>query len=103
MEDIKKYIEKIKRLAINYIEIATKHRFILLFVILGTAIAFALLRTQSFIDITRNEQRYTEETSKIKYNLINEETLKSFAAEQIDTDVQVDSKFDPTRNNPFID
>ena len=81
----------------------TRHRFILLFIILGTAIAFALIKTQSFIDIPRNEERYSEETLKIKYKQIDEETLALFAPTQDDKPVEVNSQFDPTRNNPFTD
>lgn len=103
MKNSEKYQEKIKATTSKYISLLTKHRLILLFAILGTAVAFALLKTQSFIDIPRNEQRYNEETLKIKYKQIDKDTLESFATEKNDTDVQVNSKFDPTRNNPFVD
>jgi len=103
MEDIKAKFRKLKVAGSGGIVSITKHRFILLFMILGTAIAFALIKTQSFIDIPRNEERYAEETLKIKYKQIDEATLALFAPTQDDKQVEVNSQFDPTRNNPFTD
>jgi hypothetical protein len=103
MDDIKSKFGKIKVFGNSGAGILTKHRFILLFIILGTAIAFALVKTQSFIDIPRNEERYAEETLSIKYKQIDEETLARFAPTQDDKQVEVNSQFDPTRNNPFTD
>ena len=103
MKDLDKYIEKIKKLANNSVEMTTKHRFILLFIILGTAVGFALIRTSAFKDIPRNEQRYTDESLKIKYQQIDKQVLDSFADKQQDTNVEVGSQYDPTRVNPFVD
>jgi len=103
MEDLKIKFGKIKLFGIAEAVNIAKHRFILLFVILGTAIAFALIKTQSFIDIPRNEERYAEETLKIKYKQIDEDTLALFASTQEDKQVDVSSQFDPTRSNPFTD
>ncbi|MBP6962067.1 hypothetical protein KBB49_00855 [Candidatus Saccharibacteria bacterium] len=103
MEDIKAKLGKLKIFGDTGVGLITKHRFILLFMILGTAIAFALIKTQSFIDIPRNEDRYAEETLKIKYKQIDESTLALFAPTQDDKQVEVNSQFDPTRNNPFTD
>lgn len=103
MDDMKSKLGKIKVIGSSGALSITRHRFILLFIILGTAIAFALIKTQSFIDIPRNEERYSEETLKIKYKQIDEETLALFAPTQDDKPVEVNSQFDPTRNNPFTD
>ncbi len=103
MKDLDKYIEKIKKLTNTSIDVVTKHRFILLFIILGTAVGFALIRTSAFIDIPRNEQRFTDESSKIIYQQIDKETLDSFADKQQDTNVEVGSQYDPSRVNPFVD
>lgn len=103
MDDLKSQLGKMKVFGSSSAVSITKHRFILLYIILGTAIGFALVKTQSFIDIPRNEDRYAEETLKIKYKQIDEETLAIFAPTQDDKQVEVNSQFDPTRNNPFTD
>ena len=103
MDKLKSKFGKIKVLGSSSVVSITKHRFILLFIILGTAIAFALIKTQTFIDIPRNEERYVEETLKIKYKQIDMDTLATFAPTQDDKQVEVNSQFDPTRNNPFTD
>jgi hypothetical protein len=101
MEDVKKYENKVKKIAISIADIATAHRFTLLFIILGAAIAFALLRTSSFIDIPRNEERYTTEALSISYKQIDEEVLNKFKEAGQDVSVEVGSQFDPDRTNPF--
>ncbi len=95
--------EKIVTISLKAANFSTKYRFTLLVAILGMAIGFALLRTQSFIDTPRNEKKYAEETAKIQYKSINEDTLKKFDQAQQDKDVDVGSQFDPDRVNPFIE
>lgn len=103
MKDTKKQSEQLKKYLSTLIETLTKHRFILIFVILGAAISFALLRTQSYIDIPRNETRYNEGVLSINYKEIDTETIKSFQEKINDGSVNVESQFDSTRDNPFID
>lgn len=100
MNNLKQKIQKTIPLVI---EGFTKHRFTLLFIILGVAITFALLRTRSFIDIPRNEERYTEEALRIKYKSIDEEVLDQFSSADEDKDIEVDSDFAPDRQNPFTE
>lgn len=100
---MEKYGEKIKPVASKIITAVAKHRFVLLFFILGTAIGFALLRTQSYLDIPRNEQRFSDETLLIKYKKIDEETLNTFKSTTNDAGIDVGSQFEPDRNNPFAD
>ncbi len=103
MKDMKNMTEKIQKLGISLIATATKHRFILIFIILGAAIAFALLRTQSFLSIPRNEDRFNEGKLSIRYKQIDTETLESFKSALNDQNTEVDSNFEPGRVNPFID
>ena len=82
-------IEKIRAFLPVAIDKITKFRFTILFVILGAALAFALLKTLSYNNIARNEQRYSDESLRIKYKAINDESLNSFSQEQLDREVQV--------------
>lgn len=102
-ESTQKHTEQLKKRFSSIITTVTKRRFILIFVILGAAISFALLRTQSYIDIPRNESRFNEGILTIKYKEIDAETLKSFQEKLDDQSVEVDAQFDPDRENPFID
>lgn len=95
--------ERLISIVVRSTRMATKYRFTLLVLILGMAIGFALLRTQSFIDTPRNEKKYAEETAKIQYKTINKDTLKKFEQAQQDKDIDVGSQFDPDRVNPFTE
>ena len=95
--------EKPKNYASSATETATKHRIIFLFIILGAAISFALIRTQSYLNIGRNQTRYDEETAQIRYQKIDEEKLQAYEQEQQDKQIEVSSQFDPNRDNPFTD
>ncbi len=103
MKDMKKSTEKLRLAGQKALMLATRHRFILIFVILGAALAFALLRTQSFLTIPRNETRFNEGKALIKYKQIDAKTLEDFKAALNDQANEVDSKFDPGRSNPFVD
>lgn len=103
MKDLKQLGAKFQKKISEIIVLGTRHRFVLIFIILGAAIGFALLRTQSFIDIPRNENRYNEGVQTINYKTIDQKTLEAFKNVLNDQQVQVDSKYDSDRNNPFID
>jgi hypothetical protein len=90
MEDVKKITDKVRKRGTSLLNGATKHRFILIFVILGAAIAFALLRTQSFLSIPRNENRFNEGKALINYKQIDTATLESFKSALNDQDAEVD-------------
>ena len=81
----------------------SRHRFIVVIIIVGIALSFALIKTRSAIDVSRNETRYNEEVLKINYQQINNETLESFRLAEEDRKVEVNSSFDPTRQNPFVE
>ncbi len=100
---MKQLSEKIQKKGQELIIMGTRHRFVLIFIILGAAIGFALLRTQSFIDIPRNEARYNEGVLTIQYKTVDPKTLEAFKTVLDDQQVQVDAQFNSDRNNPFID
>lgn len=101
MNDIKTSLEKVKKIGIKIVENASRHRIIVMFAVVGVAVSFALIKTRSFIDIPRNESKYSEERLKIHYEAINEQTLNEFKAAEQDQSIEVNSKFNPNRSNPF--
>jgi hypothetical protein len=103
VDSLKKYTDKLQATGLSLTKTATSHRFVLLFIILGAAIAFALIRTGSYLSISRDQARYEQEKQAIQYQQIDKETLEKFRTENQDKDIQVDSNFDPDRNNPFTD
>ncbi|MCA9346472.1 hypothetical protein KC960_03195 [Candidatus Saccharibacteria bacterium] len=102
MKDLQKYLDKLKKFADSSIEFVANYRVLILFMILGLAVGFALYRTGTFINISRDEQRYTEETARIKYSKIDEKIIESFSDKKTDKNVEVNSQYDPTRSNPFV-
>ena len=101
MNDIRNYEAKLRKIADKALVMGTKYKFTLLFIILGAAVGFALLRTSTFLDIPRNETRYTEESARIRYRQIDQKVLDKFKEAQQDANVEVGSQFDPNRTNPF--
>ena len=101
MNNIKELPDKIKTAAVEGANVIAKHRFVIMVVIVGAAIAFSLVRTRSFLDIPRNEARYTEEVSLINYKEIDQEILEEFKAAELDGNVEVNSNLAPDRSNPF--
>ncbi len=98
---MKNTIERAKKLSMKALEVASKHRIILMFLVVGIAVSFALIKTRSFIDIPRNEAKYSEEKLKIHYNGIDQQTLNDFKSSQQDTTIEVNPQFEPNRSNPF--
>jgi len=103
MSDKKSPQESLKKLSVAVVDFLTNHRFVLVIVIVGIALSFALIKTRSAINVTRNEDRYNEEVLKINYKQIDSETLESFRLADEDRKVEVNSNFDPTRQNPFTE
>lgn len=101
MNDISTTIEHLKKMSLKVVDNASRHRIIIMFVVVGIAVSFALIKTRSFIDIPRNESKYSEERLKIHYEAINEQTLNEFKAAEQDQSIEVYSKFNPNRSNPF--
>ena len=101
MNDLRDRFDKVRGIATKYFNGASRHRFVLILFIVGAAISFALLKTRSFIDISRNEDRYSEEVLLINYKEIDETILEEFQAAQQDAAVEVNPSFDPDRSNPF--
>ena len=95
--------DSLKHAADRIVSMITVHRFVLLFIILGAALVFALLETRRYIDIPRNETLYQEEITKINYKRIDKELLDSFDDARNDQAVEVDTQFTPDRTNPFTE
>jgi len=101
MKDMKDSLQKAKKLSIRLLDVASRHRVILMAILVGIAVSFALVKTRSFIDIPRNEAKFTDEKLKIHYDSIDQQTLNDFKSAQQDTNVQVNPQFEPNRSNPF--
>lgn len=84
-------------------DFAASHRFTALFIVMGLAVSFALLRSSTYLDIDRNEIRYSDEAVKINYKSIDEDILDEFSQASKDQTIQIDPQFDPNRDNPFSD
>lgn len=101
MRDAKNTLESFKKLSTKLIDTASRHRVILMILLVGAAVSFALIKTRSFIDVPRNEAKYSEEKLKIRYSGIDQQTLQDFTSAQQDKAVEVNPQFEPNRSNPF--
>ena len=101
MNDLRNLSEKLRNYLTRYASVVTRYRFVVMFMIVGAAVSFALLKTRSFIDIPRNEERYNEEVLMIQYKSIDESILEEFKDAQQDDTIEVNPSFDPDRSNPF--
>ncbi len=103
MNDLKDKIQPAIQKALSLASLATAHRFTVLMMIIGIAVSFALIRTRTFLDIPRNETRYSDERAKINYKSIDEDVLNEFKQAADDQTIEINSQFEPERDNPFSD
>lgn len=101
MKDMKTSIEQLKKRAVTVLSLASQHRLIVMLFVIGVAVSFALIKTRSFIDIPRNETKYSEEKLKIHFESIDQQTLNEFKSAEQDRSVEVNPQFNPNRSDPF--
>lgn len=92
-------IKKMSRL----ITFTSLHRLIIVFVIVGLALSFALLRTRSFLNPERNEARYNDEKLKINYKSVDYEIVNKLKETQQDSSVTVEKNLQQGRTDPFTE
>ena len=61
----------------------------------------SLLQTRTYLNPTRDESLYTELSTGINYNGIDEEIVEKLKSTQNDQEVLVEADLVPNRNNPF--
>lgn len=77
------------------------HGILIMFLIAGGAIGFALLRSQAYLNPPRDEAKYQELSAGVNYSKIDYTLVKKLESALNDTDVTVTQKLAPNRNNPF--
>jgi hypothetical protein len=80
---------------------ASRRKFLTVFIIASAAVLAALLKSQAYINPTRNEARYEEEKLKINYSTIDQEIVSKLSKTQEDKNIEVDPQLVPNRSNPF--
>ena len=103
MSDVKEIIEKSENTGLRAVGYVSKHRTVIIVVVICAAVLAAIVQTQSYLNPTRNEAKYTELKSSFNTKSIDNETLEKLQATQSDKTETVDSNFVPDRNNPFTE
>jgi len=101
MNDLSTSFGRITTSSKELIHFLTKHRILLVFTISSIAIMLSLLQTRTYLNPTRDENVYTELSTGINYNGIDEDIVEKLRSTQNDQEIQVDANLVPNRNNPF--
>ncbi|MDQ3093646.1 MAG: hypothetical protein M3Q70_00505 [bacterium] len=88
----------------NYSSIVTRYKFILIFVLVSSAIGYTIIKSQSYLAPARDEATYEEK----KTSLSNFKTIDYKFAEELrettsDVDVTVNELLPDNRTNPFTE
>ncbi len=98
---IQSLTSKGKKLVASLSDLIIHHQPVIIALILLASFGSALLMSQQFIDIPRNEDRYSDEALRVRFKQIDQEILAEFQEAQQDRTIEVNSNFEPNRDNPF--
>lgn len=96
-------IEKIKSFLAKYLRVVQRNQVFIVILLVSAVLIFSLLRSRGYLDPVRNEERFSEGVLKIKYSTIDQSIIDEIGATLEDKDIEVDSNFEPGRNNPFAE
>jgi hypothetical protein len=82
-------------------EFVAAHAFVIVFVVGGLAIGFSLVRARSYLNPSRDEDKYTSAASKLNYSKVDQKVLSRLKLTQNDQQSQVSKNLAPNRTNPF--
>lgn len=83
------------------VKVVKAHGVLIMFLVAGGAIGFALLRSQNYLNPPRDEAKYQELSAGVSYSKIDYTLVKKLESALSDTDVTVTQNLAPNRNNPF--
>ncbi len=95
--------DRAKEVANKLLEVLAQHRLIVVIIIIGVTLFGALLRTRSYIDVSRNEERYNEEVLQINYKQIDSKILEELKRSYQNNTFEVNSNFETNRRDPFTE
>ena len=103
MNDTKKLAEKLSQSGIKLISVVGKHRTVIVIFIACIAIFASVMQTQSYLNPSRNEAKYSEVQSTANSKKIDQSIVDKLSKTQEDQNSTVNSSFVPDRNNPFAE
>ncbi len=77
------------------------HGVVIMFLIAGGSIGFALVRARSYLNPARDEERFTAATSKNKYSKIDYTLVNKLELSLNRAPIDVSQSLAPNRKNPF--
>jgi cell division protein YceG involved in septum cleavage len=103
MNDLKNIFSNAQSSGAKSIDFISRHRTVIVILVVCFAVIAALLQTQSYLNPTRNEDKYTEVITSVNPKKIDQEIVAKLEETQNDQNSSVDSSFVPDRNNPFAE
>lgn len=96
-------MEKAKGSLGKYFNVLHRNQVFVVLLLVSAVLIMSLLRSRSYLNPERNEDRYNEGVLQIKYSTIDQKILTEIAGTLDDKNIEVDSSLEPGRNNPFAE
>jgi len=103
MNDIKQLFEKTESKGIDAVDFISRHRTVIIIFVACSAILLSVMQAQSYLNPSRNEDKYNEVRSTINTKEINQEILTKLEKTQSDVINTAESNFVQDRTNPFAE
>ena len=103
MNDKRKLVERFEQSGSKAISLVSEHRAVIIIFIACVAILASVLQTQSYLNPSRNEDKYNEVQSTANTKKIDQTIVDKLSKTQDDQNNTADSNFVPDRNNPFAE
>lgn len=103
MSDLKNIINMSGNKAQSVIDFISKHRVVITIFVISSAVLIAVMQAQSFLNPTRNEDKYLKVKSTISTRQIDQEVIEKLSQTQSDFINTAESNFVDDRTNPFAE
>jgi hypothetical protein len=103
MNDVKQLLKKTESKGVDVIYFISKHRTVIIIFVACSAILLSVLQAQSYLNPSRNEDKYNEIRSTINTKEIDQEILAKLEKTQNDIVNTAESNFVQDRTNPFAE
>jgi hypothetical protein len=94
-------LQKLQPVAMKYLGILYRKQVFIVLILCSAILIYSLLVSRSYLNPTRDEDHYQEASLSVNYATIDQSELDELSATINDKDIEVDSNFEPGRNNPF--
>ena len=93
--------EQLSQLLSRMTAVLAAHGVLIMFLLAGVTIGFALVRARGYLNPTRDEAAYTNATSHNNYSKIDYKLVNKLEASLNRAPINVGQSLSPNRSNPF--